>query len=98
MQAGTQSDSSKSTTQEMYDKSRREKDQQVHGGTGPSVIDKVKSAVGLGDDKPTVWWVLWTFLCLLLCYYIFVDRENRFSFIIVFYCKSRWGQSDTIGP
>lgn len=54
MQAGTQSDSSKSTTQEMYDKSRREKDQQVHGGTGPSVIDKVKSAVGLGDDKPTV--------------------------------------------
>lgn len=52
MQAGAQSDSSKPTTQAMFDKSRREKDNQVHGGTGQSVMDKVKNAVGLGEDKP----------------------------------------------
>lgn len=46
---GTQSDSSKSTTQEAFDKTRREKDHQVHGGTSESVADKVKNAVGLGD-------------------------------------------------
>lgn len=47
--AGTQSDSSKSTTQEAFDKTRREKDHQVHGGASESVVDKVKNAVGLGD-------------------------------------------------
>lgn len=48
--AGTQSDSSKSTTQEAFDKTRREKDQ-AHGGTSESVVDKVKNVVGLGDKK-----------------------------------------------
>ena len=54
MQAGTQPDSSKSTTQSMFDKSRREKDKQVHGSTEQSVMDKVKNAVGLGEDKRQV--------------------------------------------
>jgi hypothetical protein len=43
-----QGDASKSTTQEAFDKTRREKDHQVHGGTSESVADKVKNAVGLG--------------------------------------------------
>ncbi|KAF8424133.1 putative chaperone/heat shock protein Hsp12 [Tirmania nivea] len=47
--AGTQPDSSKSTSQEAFDKTRREKDQQVHGGTSESVIDKVKNTIGLGN-------------------------------------------------
>ena len=55
MQAGAQSDSSKPTTQAMFDKSRREKDNQVHGGTGQSVMDKVKNAVGLGGEDKQVW-------------------------------------------
>jgi len=43
-----QGDGGKSTTQEAFDKTRREKDHQVHGGTTESVADKVKNAVGLG--------------------------------------------------
>jgi hypothetical protein len=44
-----QGDSGKSTTQEAFDKTRREKDHQVHGGTTESIADKVKNAVGLGN-------------------------------------------------
>ncbi|RPB21471.1 hypothetical protein L211DRAFT_437129 [Terfezia boudieri ATCC MYA-4762] len=47
--AGTQSDSSKSATQEGFDKTRREKDHHAHGGTSESVVDKVKNVVGLGE-------------------------------------------------
>lgn len=46
--AGSQSDTSKSTSQEAFDKARREKDQ-AHGGTSETVMDKVKNAVGLGE-------------------------------------------------
>ncbi|KAF8461132.1 putative chaperone/heat shock protein Hsp12 [Kalaharituber pfeilii] len=47
--ANTQSDSNKSVTQETFDKSRREKDQQAHGGTGETIVEKVKHTVGLGN-------------------------------------------------
>jgi len=42
-----QSDSSKSTTQSIGDKLSREKDDKVHGGTGDSVLDKTKHALGI---------------------------------------------------
>lgn len=45
------SDKEKSTTQSAFDKTRRQKDHEVHGGTSESVIDKVKNAVGMGTDN-----------------------------------------------
>ncbi|KAL9094824.1 MAG: hypothetical protein Q9165_002773 [Trypethelium subeluteriae] len=44
-----QSDSSKTASQSAADKLGREKDDKVHGGTGDSVIDKTKNALGLGN-------------------------------------------------
>ncbi|KAK8218005.1 putative chaperone/heat shock protein Hsp12 [Phyllosticta capitalensis] len=46
---GFQTDDSKSTSQEASDKLGRSKDEHVHGGTGESIVDKAKNAVGLGD-------------------------------------------------
>ena len=45
-----QSDSSKSTTQSIGDKMGREKDDKVHGGTGDSVLDKAKHALGIDQQ------------------------------------------------
>lgn len=42
-----QSDESKSTTQALGDKFGREKDKEVHGGTGDSMLDKTKHALGM---------------------------------------------------
>jgi len=44
---GLQTDDSKSTAQEVSDKAGRSKDEHVHGGTGESIGDKVKGALGL---------------------------------------------------
>ena len=44
-----QPDSQKSTGQSLTDKAGREKDNQAHGGTGGSMMDSVKNAVGMGD-------------------------------------------------
>ncbi|KAI9666356.1 MAG: hypothetical protein M1821_004292 [Bathelium mastoideum] len=46
-----QSDDSKTTTQSISDKFGREKDDKVHGGTGDSVLDKTKNALGLGGSN-----------------------------------------------
>ncbi|KAF2176392.1 putative chaperone/heat shock protein Hsp12 [Zopfia rhizophila CBS 207.26] len=46
---GTQPDDQKSTGQEMSDKFSRSKDREVHGGTGESILDKTKNALGMGD-------------------------------------------------
>ncbi|OCK81329.1 putative chaperone/heat shock protein Hsp12 [Lepidopterella palustris CBS 459.81] len=46
---GVQPDHDKSTGQEISDKFGRSKDEHVHGGTGESVMDKTKNALGLGD-------------------------------------------------
>lgn len=45
--ANMQSDSSKSTSQSMFDKTRREKDTHSSGGKPDTVGDKIKKAVGL---------------------------------------------------
>ncbi|RAL09618.1 heat shock 9/12 family protein [Aspergillus homomorphus CBS 101889] len=47
---GTQSDNSKSTTQEAFDKTQRSHDNTVHGGSSESIGDKIKNAVGLGNN------------------------------------------------
>ncbi|OJJ97992.1 hypothetical protein ASPACDRAFT_80108 [Aspergillus aculeatus ATCC 16872] len=47
---GTQSDNSKSTTQEAFDKTQRSHDNTAHGGASQSIGDKIKNAVGLGDN------------------------------------------------
>ncbi|PYH46830.1 heat shock 9/12 family protein [Aspergillus saccharolyticus JOP 1030-1] len=47
---GTQSDNSKSTTQEAFDKTQRSHDNHAHGGSSGSIGDKIKNAVGLGDN------------------------------------------------
>ncbi|RAH46070.1 heat shock 9/12 family protein [Aspergillus aculeatinus CBS 121060] len=47
---GTQSDQSKSTTQEAFDKTQRSHDNTAHGGASQSIGDKIKNAVGLGDN------------------------------------------------
>lgn len=44
---GIQPDDSKSTAQETSDKFGRSKDEHVHGGTGDSIVDKTKHALGL---------------------------------------------------
>ncbi|KAF2084509.1 putative chaperone/heat shock protein Hsp12 [Saccharata proteae CBS 121410] len=46
---GLQSDGSKSTGQETSDKLGRSKDEHVHGGTGESIMDKTKNALGMGN-------------------------------------------------
>ncbi|KAJ9647210.1 hypothetical protein H2201_003362 [Coniosporium apollinis] len=46
---GMQSDDSKSTSQSVTDKASRSKDEHVHGGSGESVLDKAKNAIGMGD-------------------------------------------------
>lgn len=48
---GVQSDSSKSTTQEIHDKTQRSHDREVHGGTGETIVDKVKGALGVGHHS-----------------------------------------------
>lgn len=42
-----QSDDSKGATQSMADKMGREKDKEVHGSTGDSILDKTKHALGM---------------------------------------------------
>jgi len=44
---GAQTDQSKSTTQETFDKTQRSSDEHVHGGTGHTIGDKVKGALGI---------------------------------------------------
>ncbi|KAE8343877.1 hypothetical protein BDV24DRAFT_25993 [Aspergillus arachidicola] len=46
---GLQPDEQKSGTQEAFDKGQRVHDNKSHGGTGESILDKAKNAVGLGD-------------------------------------------------
>ena len=46
--SGGQPDSSKSTTQEASDKMGRSKDEEAHGGTGGSMLDSAKNAIGMG--------------------------------------------------
>ena len=48
---GMQSDNSKSTTQEMADKTGRSKDENVHGGSGQSVLDSAKNALGMNNSN-----------------------------------------------
>lgn len=48
--SGLQTDDSKSTGQEVGDKVGRSHDQHAHGGTGESILDKAKSAIGM-DKK-----------------------------------------------
>lgn len=45
-----QPDDSKSTGQSLADKTGRSKDDAVHGGTGDSIMDKAKHALGM-DKK-----------------------------------------------
>ncbi|KAI9038179.1 heat shock 9/12 family protein [Aspergillus affinis] len=47
---GTQSDDSKSTPQEAFDKTQRAHDNHAHGGATSSIGDKIKNAVGLGGN------------------------------------------------
>ncbi|KAJ6149261.1 Heat shock protein 9/12 [Penicillium samsonianum] len=47
---GLQTDDSKGVGQEVFDKTRREKDHQVHGGTTESIGDKIKNTIGLGSN------------------------------------------------
>ena len=49
--SGMQSDSSKSTTQEMADKTGRSKDEEVHGGSGQSILDSAKNALGMNNNN-----------------------------------------------
>ncbi|KAF2096537.1 putative chaperone/heat shock protein Hsp12 [Rhizodiscina lignyota] len=44
---GAQPDDDKSTGQNLADKAGRSKDQNVHGGTGDSILDKTKNALGM---------------------------------------------------
>ncbi|OAL46032.1 hypothetical protein IQ07DRAFT_683457 [Pyrenochaeta sp. DS3sAY3a] len=44
-----QPDHDKSATQSIGDKFGRSKDENVHGSSGGSVLDKTKNALGLGD-------------------------------------------------
>ncbi|KAK4946645.1 hypothetical protein LTR66_006036 [Elasticomyces elasticus] len=44
---GARTDHSKSTSQEMSDKMGRIKDKNEHGGSGHSVMDKAKNALGM---------------------------------------------------
>ncbi|KAF2751681.1 putative chaperone/heat shock protein Hsp12 [Sporormia fimetaria CBS 119925] len=46
---GVVPDSEKSSSQSVGDKLSRGKDNEVHGGSTESVLDKAKNAVGLGD-------------------------------------------------
>ncbi|KAE8374670.1 heat shock protein 9/12-domain-containing protein [Aspergillus bertholletiae] len=46
---GVQPDEQKSGMQEAYDKGQRMHDNKSHGGTGESILDKAKNAMGLGD-------------------------------------------------
>ncbi|KAJ9292634.1 hypothetical protein DTO271G3_8606 [Paecilomyces variotii] len=47
---GFQSDDSKSTTQEAFDKTQRTHDNEAHGGATSSIGDKVKNALGVGNN------------------------------------------------
>ncbi|KAL3253195.1 hypothetical protein ABHI18_009667 [Aspergillus niger] len=47
---GFQSDDSKSSPQEAFDKTQRSHDNNAHGGATSSIGDKIKNAVGLGDN------------------------------------------------
>ncbi|KAL4868586.1 hypothetical protein BDV12DRAFT_197109 [Aspergillus spectabilis] len=46
---GAQPDDQKSTGQQIFDKGQRTHDREAHGGSGQTVGDKIKNAVGLGD-------------------------------------------------
>ncbi|EMD97460.1 hypothetical protein COCHEDRAFT_1151099 [Bipolaris maydis C5] len=48
-----QPDSSKTHTQSTMDKLGRSKDNNVHGSTGGSIVDKTKNALGLGHHGTT---------------------------------------------
>ncbi|OOG00436.1 hypothetical protein ASPCADRAFT_202295 [Aspergillus carbonarius ITEM 5010] len=47
---GFQTDDSKSAPQETFDKTQRSHDNASHGGASGSIGDKIKNAVGLGDN------------------------------------------------
>ncbi|GKZ21069.1 hypothetical protein AbraIFM66951_008244 [Aspergillus brasiliensis] len=47
---GFQTDDSKSGPQEAFDKTQRSHDNNAHGGATGSVTDKIKNAVGLGNN------------------------------------------------
>ncbi|KAL2002455.1 hypothetical protein VTN02DRAFT_6763 [Thermoascus thermophilus] len=47
---GLQPDESKSTSQSLWDKTERVHDNHEHGGAGASIGDKIKSAMGIGDN------------------------------------------------
>ncbi|PKY07359.1 putative chaperone/heat shock protein Hsp12 [Aspergillus campestris IBT 28561] len=46
---GGQSDDSKSTGQQAFDKTQRAHDNESHGGATNSIGDKVKNALGMGN-------------------------------------------------
>jgi len=46
---GVVPDSEKSSQQSFTDKLGRSKDENVHGGTSDSILDKTKNALGMGD-------------------------------------------------
>jgi len=48
---GVVPDSEKSNQQSFADTVGRSKDDHVHGGTGDSILDKTKNALGLGDKQ-----------------------------------------------
>ncbi|GAD94827.1 heat shock protein hsp9 [Paecilomyces variotii No. 5] len=47
---GFQTDDSKSTSQETWDKVQRTHDNEQHGGATSSIGDKVKNALGVGNN------------------------------------------------
>ncbi|KAI9885268.1 MAG: hypothetical protein M1823_002937 [Watsoniomyces obsoletus] len=44
---GVQPDSNKSAGQEVFDKTQRASDREVHGSSGGSILDKAKGALGM---------------------------------------------------
>jgi len=48
---GVVPDSNKSDQQSFADKVGRSKDENVHGGSGGSILDKTKNALGMGDKQ-----------------------------------------------
>ncbi|OJJ49192.1 hypothetical protein ASPZODRAFT_129605 [Penicilliopsis zonata CBS 506.65] len=47
---GVQPDSDKGTAQQAFDKTQRSHDNHAHGGSSETIGEKIKNAVGLGDN------------------------------------------------
>ncbi|KAI9372047.1 heat shock protein 9/12-domain-containing protein [Aspergillus egyptiacus] len=47
---GLQPDDQKGTAQQIFDKSQRAHDNEMHGGSTETIGQKIKNAVGLGDN------------------------------------------------